>query len=152
MGGIGGFKNNVLQKFKKEIKTKYDEVTVVLCSDTDVFDFAAKPLINWGDIEGRLKDAGASKIIHVQAKRSIEDWFLYDTEGIAKFLRLKKGTRPSGKNGYEKLQSLYRKANKTYYKGIKSQGLIEHLDIEKISDAVKDQLNPLYEELGVRRN
>ena len=149
--GVGGFKNNALRKFIKEIKPKYKkdcEFTVVLCSDTDVFDFTPKPPINWREVKKELKDNGVSKIIHIQAKQSIEDWFLYDAEGIIKFLRLSKKTKPSGKNGYEKLQSLYKKANKTYFKGIKSNGMVARLDIEKISNEVKDQLIPLYKVLG----
>ena len=45
VGGVGGFKSIALRKFTKEIKTKFDddcEFTIVLCSDTDVFDFASK--------------------------------------------------------------------------------------------------------------
>ena len=45
-----GFKNIALRKFTKEIKPKYGddwEFTIVLCSDTDVFDFAPKPPIKW---------------------------------------------------------------------------------------------------------
>ena len=150
--GVGGFKSIALRKFTKEIKTKYDddcEYTVVLCSDTDVFDFAPKPPIKWDEVKKELKENGAGKIIHVQARRSIEDWFLYDLGGILKFLRLGKNTKVSGKNGYDKLQRLYKQANKVYFKGIQSNGMIARLDIEKIADAVKDQLNPLYKELGV---
>ena len=120
-----------------------------MCSDTDVFDFAPKPPIKWDEVKKELKANGASKIIHVQAKRSIEDWFLYDLEGILKFLRLGKNTKVSGKNGYDKLQRLYKQANKVYFKGIKSNGMMTHLNIEKIAYAVEDQLNPLYKELGV---
>ena len=65
---------------------------------------------------------------------------------------LGKNTKVSGKNGYDKLQRLYKQANKVYYKGIKSNGMIGRLDIEKIADAVKDQLNPLYKALGVDKN
>ncbi len=36
-----------------------------------------------------------------------------------------------------------------YYKGMKSNGMVSRLDIEKIADAVKDQLNPLYTALGI---
>ena len=97
-------------------------------------------------------DNGASEIIHVQAKRSIEDWFLYDLEGILRFLRLGKNIKASGKNGYDKLQSLYKKAHKVYYKGIQSNGMIDCLDIEKIANTVNDQLNPLYKALGVDKN
>lgn len=155
VGGAGGFKSIALRKFVKEIKPQYEDnckFTIVLCSDTDVFEFASKPPIKWNEVKRELMNNGALKIIHVQAKRSIEDWFLYDTEGILGFLRLGKNTRVSGKNGYDKLQRLYKQANKVYYKGIQSNGMIERLDIEKIADAVKDQLNPLYKALGVDKN
>ena len=150
--GVGGFKSIALRKFTKEIKPKYEEnceFTIVLCSDTDVFDFAPKPPIKWAEVKKELEDNGASKIIHVQAKRSIEDWFFYDLDGILNFLRLAKNTKVSGKNGYDKLQRLYKQANKVYYKGIQSNGMIGRLNIDKIADAVKDQLNPLYKALGV---
>lgn len=115
--GVGGFKSIALRKFIKEIKPKYEdncEFTIVLCSDTDVFDFAPKPPIKWDEVKKELASNGASKIIHVQAKRSIEDWFLYDVEGILGFLRLGKNTKVSGKNGYDKLQRLYKQANKVW--------------------------------------
>lgn len=150
--GVGGFKSIALRKFVKEIKPKYEddcEFTIVLCSDTDVFEFAPKPPIKWDEVKRELIDNGASKILHVQAKRSIEDWFLYDIEGILGFLRLNKNTKVSGKNGYDKLQRLYKQANKVYYKGIQSNGMIGRLDIDKIANTVKDQLNPLYKALGV---
>ena len=152
VSGVGGFKSIALRKFIKEIKPKYEvdcEFTIVLCSDTDVFDFAPKPPIKWDEVKKVLMDNGASKIIHVQAKRSIEDWFLYDIEGVLGFLRLGKNTKVSGKNGYDKLQRLYKQTNRVYYKGIQSNGMIGRLDIEKIANAVKDQLNPLYKALGV---
>lgn len=153
--GVGGFKSIALRKFVKEIKPKYEDdcvFTIVLCSDTDVFEFASKPPIKWNDVKKELESSGASNVIHVQAKRSIEDWFLFDAEGILGFLRLNKNTKISGKSGYDKLQRLYKQANKVYFKGIQSNGLIEHLDIEKIVDAVKDQLNPLYKALGIDKN
>ena len=95
--------------------------------ETDVFDFAPKPPIKWDEVKEDLANNGAAKVIHVQAKRSIEDWFLYDIEGILGFLRLGKNTKVSGKNGYDKLQRLYKQANKVYYKGIQSNGMIEQL-------------------------
>jgi len=150
--GVGGFKSIALRKFVKEIKPKYPndcEFTIALCSDTDVFDFSPKPPVNWDDVKNELLNNGASKIIHVQAKKSIEDWFLYDIEGILTFLRLGENTKVSGKSGYDKIQSLYKKANRVYYKGIGCNGMIERLDIEKIANAVKSQLSPLYKALGV---
>ena len=66
-------------------------------------------------------------------------------------MRLGKNTKVSGKNGYDKLQRLYKQANKMYYKGMKSNGMVSCLDIDKIANAVKDQLNPLYKALGVEK-
>lgn len=151
--GVGGFKSNALRKFVKEVKPKYGEdtiYTVMLCSDTDVFEFSSKPPIKWDEIEQALLGNGAKKVFHIKAKRSIEDWFLYDVDGIIKFLRLPKNTKVSGKSGYDKLQSLYKRASKVYYKGIKSNGMIEKLDINKIVGSVKDQLKSLYKELGIK--
>ncbi len=145
--GIGGFKNDVIRKFVKDIKPKYESnctFTVALCRDTDVFEFSSKPPVRWDEVENALLESGASKVIHIEARHCIEDWFLYDVEGINAFLRLSKKTKASGKSGYEKLQYLYKQANKVYYKGIKSNGMIAHLDMAKIAKAVKDQLNPLY--------
>lgn len=153
--GIGGFKNDVIRKFAKDVKTKYKNdyvFTVALCRDTDVFEFSPKPPVRWPEVEKALLESGAANIIHVEARHCIEDWFLYDADGIISFLRLNKNTKISGKNGYEKLQRLYKQANKVYYKGIKSNGMIERLDIEKIAAAVKDQLYPLYKALGVDKS
>jgi hypothetical protein len=155
INGVGGFKNIVLRKFVKEIKTKYDDdciYTVVLCRDTDVFELSQKPPVKWDEVEKKLRDSGADDVIHIEAKHSIEDWFLYDTEGILSFLRLNKKTKVSGKNGYDKLKRLYKLAKKMYYKGMKSNGMVSRLDIDKIANEVKDQLNPLYEALGVDKN
>ena len=92
------------------------------------------------------------KLFTYRQRGQIEDWFLYDIEGILGFLRLGKNTKVSGKNGYDKLQRLYKQANKVYYKGIQSNGMIERLNIEKIANAVKEQLNPLYKALGAEKN
>lgn len=150
--GVGGFKNIALRKFTKEIKIKYNDnckFIIALCRDTDIFELAPKPPIKWDEVEKDMYNAGAAEVIHICAKRSIEDWFLYDIEGIKAFLRLPKKTKVSGKNGYEKLKNLYKSAHKMYYKGMRSNGMINKLDIDKIVDSVKDQLHPLYVALDV---
>lgn len=150
--GVGGFKNIALRKFLKQVKPKYGDhcvFTIVLCSDTDVFDFSPKPPINWKETKKDFVKAGALEVIHIQARHSIEDWFLEDTEGVIAFLKLPKRTKVSGKNGYQKLQRLYKLANKVYYKGATSNGLIERLNIRKITESVKHELVPLYFALGV---
>lgn len=153
VGGVGGFKNIALRKFTKEIKKKYDEdckFIIALCRDTDVFELAPKPPVKWDEVESDMYAAGATEVIHICAKHSIEDWFLGDIEGIKSFLRLPKKAKASGKNGYEKLKNLYKSANKMYYKGMRSNGMISKLDIDKIVDSVKDQLHPLYVVLGIK--
>ena len=112
--------------------------------------FSSKPPVNWSEVEQELRKNGASQIIHVRARHSIEDWFLYDTEGIMEFLRLGKNTKVIGRNGYDKLQNLYRRANKVYFKGVKSNDMIARLDLNKIVNSVRDQLKPLYDVLGVK--
>ncbi|MDE7212573.1 MAG: DUF4276 family protein [Lachnospiraceae bacterium] len=152
--GIGGFQKEAVRKFVKDVKVKYEDdcvFTIALCRDTDVFEFAQRPPVRWNEVEMALFENGAAKVIHVEARHCIEDWFLYDVDGIISFLRLNKKTKISGKSGYEKLQQLYKQANKVYYKGIKSNGMIGRLNIGKIADAVKEQLNPLYQVLGVEK-
>ena len=150
---MGGFKNIALRKFVKDIKPKYGkncEFTVVLCSDTDVFELEQKPPVNWKDIQNKMLSAGAKTVIMVKARESTEDWFLYDVDNIISFLKLKKNTKISGRNGYDKLKRLYKQADKVYFKGMNSNGMVAKLDIEKISIEVKDQLAPLYKSLGVK--
>lgn len=152
INGVGGFKNIVLRKFVKDIKPKYGDnctFTVVLCRDTDVFELSPKPPIKWNEVERDLRANGADDVIHIEARHSIEDWFLYDADGIISFLRLNKKTKIRGKDGYDKIKCLYKQANKMYYKGMKSNGMISRLDIDKIANEVKDQLNLLYKALGV---
>ncbi len=150
--GIGGFKNIALRKFIKEIKPKYEEeceYTIALCRDTDVFELSAKPPIKWNEVELAFNENGVKNVIHIEAKHSIEDWFLLDVSGIISFLRLPKKTKISGGNGYDKLKKLFKQANKMYYKGMKSNGMVKRLDIDKIVQNLQTELKSLYRELGI---
>ena len=150
--GVGGFKSIALRKFVKEIRPRYGgkcEFSIALCRDTDVFELSAKPPINWEEVEREFYENGAKNVIHIKAKHSIEDWFLLDADGILSFLRLPQKTKISGGNGYEKLKKLFKLANKMYYKGMKSNGMVERLNIDKILQHIYTELEPLYRELGV---
>lgn len=150
--GVGGFKNIALRKFIKEIKPKYGdkcEFSVALCRDVDVFELSPRPPIKFDEVELDFNENGVQKVIHIEAKDSIEDWFLLDINGILSFLRLSKKTKAFGKNGYDKLKKLFKQANKMYYKGMKSNGMIEHLNIDKIVQNIYTKLEPLYKELGI---
>lgn len=48
------------------------------------------------------------------------------------------------------MKKLFKQANKVYYKGIRSNGMIEQLDIDKIVQSIQKELEPLYRELGIR--
>lgn len=120
---------------------------VALCYDTDVFGYVQKPKMNWGNIEKMLLQDGAERVIHIRAEKSIEDWFLLDMEGVKRFLKLKPDVQTNGVNGYEKLKSLFKKANKIYTKGQEVNGFVEALDIGLISKKVSNGLELLYREL-----
>lgn len=150
--GVGGFKNIALRKFIKEIKPRYGgkcDFIVALCRDTDIFELAPKPPINWDEVEQSFKNSGVQNVIHIKAEHSIEDWFLLDADGIISFLRLPKNTKISGANGYDKLKRLFKLKDRMYLKGMKSNGMVERLDIDKIVQHVHNELAPLYKELGI---
>lgn len=142
--GVGGFKNDSIMKFKRLMKKKPNrEFIVALCYDTDVFEFASVPPINWDKVQRKMEQIGASKVIQIKAKRSIEDWLLYDVNGICRWLRIPLPKKVNGKNGYDKMKSLFRSGNKIYIKGKKVSGLLERLDIMKIMENVHSELDEL---------
>lgn len=147
--GVGGFKNNAIRKFKNEILRKYGfkfDYTVAFCHDTDVFEYAEKPPVNWNDLKKDFISLGVSKVIQIKAKRSIEDWFLIDEKGIKKYLRLPQKQKISGNSGYDKLQKIFNKTGRIYFKGSRCDGLIDYLDIKLIMQHIQNEIKPL---LGV---
>lgn len=152
--GIGNYKSRAKRVFTKEIKPKYPDMdfVIILCYDTDVFEFSAKPPIRWNEVEKDLKEAGAIDIIHIKAKSSIEDWFLVDEVGVKKFLRISQKEKSSKSRGVEKLQDLFKKAKRVYIKGSKVDGFIEKLSMEKIMKQICKEINPLCNQLGVKCN
>lgn len=133
MDGIGNYKNMAIKRFRTlKKKNPYSNIHAILCIDTDAFEFAKKPPIDKEKVRQSLKKEGAKKVICIEAKSSIEDWFLDDFEGVCTYLRLPiKTKRPSG-NGQTVLNTLFRKANRVYIKGTKTEGFIDKLDISKI--------------------
>ena len=134
VNGIGGFKNIALRRFEKKVKPKYDEAckfTVVLCSDTDVFELEQKPPVNWDEVRNDLISAGAHDVILVRAKKSIEDWFLYDSDSIVSFLRLKKGEKITGSNGYDKLNVCIKRQIRCILKACRVMEWLKNLILRK---------------------
>lgn len=152
--GIGNFQKKLVNKFKYDIylNEKYENYKkiVFLCYDMDVFEYSKNPPINRNKIEKDLKAVGVQKVIHIKAHKSIEDILLCDIEGILSFLKIKasKNELPTG-NGFKKMKFLFKKANRTYFKGKNVEGLLKRLDIKKICEANCAIFKPLCTILGV---
>ena len=150
--GIGNYKSRVKRVFEKEIMAKNSSMsfTVVLCYDTDVFDYSANPPVVWSEVEQELKKLGAVKIIHIKAKRTIEDWFLFDKVGILQYLGLPVDTHVPQTGGGNTLKSLFKKAGRVYVKGSSSKGFIDSLDIKFIMGSVCYELKSMCKALGIK--
>ena len=150
--GITRYDKHALRVFNRDIKLRYTDCkfTVVLCYDTDVFEFTANPPVNWIKVDKMLREAGAGRVIHLKAKHSIEDWFLLDLLGVCKYLNLPKSTKISKGNGLKTLQELFRKKNRVYVKGTNVRDFIECLDVSKIMCCLCKELAPLCKILGVK--
>ncbi|MFH0734904.1 MAG: hypothetical protein V1773_10790 [bacterium] len=97
-----------------------------------------RPLIGKA-VEDRLYSLNALKVYHIKAEKMIEDWLLYDIEGICTNIKIKRPSKIKGKNGLEKIQYLFKKGNRIYQKGYNSNNLINSLDIQKIRNALKKE-------------
>ena len=148
MKGIGNYKNLALRKFNDLQKKNPDkEIYPFMCIDSDAFELSKKPPFNKQEVSKALRDAGAKSPQYIVAKQSIEDWFLYDLQGVLEYLRLNKRTkRPKG-TGQNVLKELFKRANKVYLKGNKCEGFIDKLDISKIMDKCCGELKPLCKSL-----
>lgn len=113
--GVGNYKNRVKRIFQNDIlrNNKGVSFVVFLCHDTDVFEMEDHPPGEWKTVEQELRRMGVRNIFHIAAQRCIEDWFLSDTEGILRFLRLSRKTTVSG-TGAEAIQLLFKKQNRLY--------------------------------------
>ncbi len=150
--GIGNYKNRVKRVYENEITGRNPGVnfTVVLCYDTDVFDLSSKPPVVWPEVERELKASGVKTIIHIKAKRSIEDWFLLDIRGVLQFLKLPENTGIPKTVGSETLKVLFKKAGKVYIKGSATKGFVDALDIKAIIEMICQEIKKLCKELGIK--
>lgn len=151
MKGIGKFESKLGLKLKGDILSKHDPkiVQVICCHDTDVFELAQKPPVDWKAITKKIEAMGVKSFQQIKAQRMIEDWFLNDFEGICHFLKLKNVKSVNGKDANEKLKILFKKGGKLYIKGSHTQKFIPSLNISKIRAALKKPLSILEKALGV---
>ena len=143
--GVGNYQSKVCRIFEKSVISKNPsaEHKVVVCYDSDVFEFSRKPPVDWPAVTKALKARGAREVRQVKAVTSIEDWFLYDPEGLRSYLKLPKKIKMTGYKGQKGLEQLFLKANKTYIKGIKCEGLVNALSLEVILPIIEKEISNL---------
>ena len=148
--GITNFKTKALRVFTSDVE-KYRDIIfdVLLCYDADVPDYSSKPPVNMKSIERSLLGRGARKVVHIKAEKCIEDWFLYDIEGILRYLNLPSTTKLQGADGVHKLCTLFKKANKLYIKGNKVDGLVDVLNTDLILSKICMNINGLCMLFGI---
>lgn len=153
--GVSRYVNKLSGKLRNLIipaaAKKGMEVKAVCCSyDTDVFEYAERPVVDWPRVEAEVKRMGIHNFCHVRVEQMIEDWLLDDLEGVCAFLKLKR--RPAklhGKNGYERLKSLYKAAGQVYVKGFGADALVAALDMGVIRQKRHTALKQLETLLGI---
>ena len=148
--GIGNFKLDAgrqLDALRK--KHPNDEIYVFLCVDTDAFEFSKNPPVNLENVKKSLINKKANKVFVIKAKRSIEDWFMCDFEGIIRYLHLPEDTKKPSGIGQEALKALFKKKNRVYAKGMKVEGLIDSLDMIRIMKKICCEIKPLCKSMGV---
>lgn len=154
--GVGQYQNTAQRIFEKRIKVDYPpeeyRYHVFLCYDTDVFEYAKKPPVDWSKVIKMLKELGAHEVLRVEAKTSIEDWFLLDIEGLRSFLKIPRKVKLSGYKGQNGLRQLFLKANRTYIKGIRCAGLVDALDMNVIFPEICGQIHTICETAGMNCN
>ena len=147
--GVGHYKDKVTRIIKNEkIRNKsYTCRSVILCYDTDVFDFAPKPPVKLSSVVAEIKKLGIKDVKVVKVSQSIESWILIDIDNVLKFLDLPKNKNLLNrqKSGVKELENLFAKAGRTYIKGGKCEGLINCLDMKKILSTIRNEVIPIYE-------
>lgn len=143
--GIGNFSKKTVLKYKRVICQDYPnhKHEIFLAYDTDVFQLAQKPPVDWGKVEKELKTSGAFSVTHLRAEKTIEDWLILDFDGICNALKIKKPGKLEGKSGLEKIEKLFKKANRIYQKGYDTKEFVSKLDMEKIIAGVSKSLGCL---------
>lgn len=150
--GVGRYESKLPSKLKHEIIPKYADGNIaVVCSyDTDVFELAQKPPVNWRDLRKKILELQGIHSFHeIKAQLMIEDWFLRDLEGICRYLKIEMPTKLIGQTGNDKMKWLFKKGKKIYQKGSYCHKFVPSLNIESIREQIKVEIKELEEILNV---
>ena len=151
--GFGKFESKLISKYKnlsKKYQKEYKncDIYIFLCHDNDVFIGKRNPPISWKRIEKELYQNKATGVYHIVADKTIEDFILYDFDGVLKYLRLSNLNKNNYK-GLDGLKKLFKKAQKAYIKGTKCEGLLNALNFNIIEVQICSQLSKLCDIIGV---
>ena len=143
----GKLQGEIIPKAQKAGKAVY----AVCCSyDTDVFENEENPVVDWKKVEKSVKRLGIEEFCKIEVENSIEDWLIDELPGICSYLNIKNvPSSLNGRNGYEKLHGLFKKASKVYTKGFSIKNFIDSIDISIIRNKRKDALCRLEQLLNV---
>jgi hypothetical protein len=147
--GIGNYAKKSVSKYKGEICRDYPNCKheIFLAYDTDVFELAQKPPVDWVKVEKELKTSGAVSVTHLKAEKMIEDWLIFDLDGICSALKIKKPGKLDAISGHEKMKKLFKNANRVYQKGFSMKDFIPKLSMQKITTGVYTTLSCLKDSL-----
>lgn len=149
MHGIGNYKDKAVRQLRMlKNANPSAEIVAILCIDTDAFEFSPRPPFDKKVVKDALKCQGADKVYFVEAKHSIEDWFLLDYAGVLSYLKLPKNTKKPVERGQDALKKLFKSANRIYIKGKKTEGFVKSLDISKITAPQCKAIKPLCNAMG----
>lgn len=149
------YASKMLQKLQNDIipvaEAKGQIVKTVCCSyDTDVFEQGLQ-IVDWVQVEKKVKRMGICGFWRIGVERMMEDWLLDDMDGLCLYLKLKqKPLALKGRTGYDKLVSLFAKAGMKYSKGFSIGKFIGTLNKGQIRRKREEALKGLEEALGVR--
>ncbi len=142
--GIGRFEGKIISTLKANIIPTNDisNIIVFCCFDTDEFELAKKPPTDWVRVEKKIKELQIKEFYKIMAKSMIEDWFLKDIEGLCSYLKIPIPKRLEGVGALKKIQSLFKRGNKIYIKGLDGK-FIPFLNMDFIRNAFSEELSSL---------
>lgn len=149
------YASKMLLKLENDIipaaKVKGQKVKTVCCSyDTDVFEQGLH-IVDWTQVEKKVKRMGVSGFWRIGVESMMEDWLLDDMDGLCSYLRLKhKPSAVKGRTGYDKLVCLFAKAGLKYTKGFSAGAFIGSLNMGIIRKKRLNALKGLESALGVK--
>lgn len=154
MKGVSKYNAKFASKLKNSIlpkaRAKGLVVSTVCCSyDTDVFEYAEHPVVDWNNVRKTVTKLGIKQFVELKVEKSIEDCLLDDMESLCACLGIKNAPQLAGNSGFEKLTRLFRKANAVYDKGYAISKFISSLNLGIIREKRKAALKELEEALSV---